>query len=165
MGERPQSADAHVGEESQTMTAEQWLSRYLDKKREAFEVQLKIKELRASQILPAPVNAGMPVIAVADIQSAFLSGYAAKLMELEEKYTALWKEAKDIRSEIAVTIRELLPLRKQQELFINRYIMDLGATDNAELLHISRTHFYRLWKAGLSRFEKLCPDLWKMWKT
>lgn len=143
------------------MTAEQWLSRYLDKKREAFEVQLKIKELRASQILPAPVNDGMPH----GSDQSDLSGYAAKLMELEEKYTALWKEAKDIRSEIAVTIRELLPLRKQQELFINRYIMDLGATDNAELLHISRTHFYRLWKAGLSRFEKLCPDLWKMWKT
>ena len=161
MGERPQSAAAHVGEESQAMTAEQWLSRYLDKKREAFEVQLKIKELRASQILPAPVNDGMPH----GSDQSDLSGYAAKLMELEEKYTALWKEAKDLRSEIAVTIRELLPLRKQQELFINRYIMDLGATENAELLHISRTHFYRLWKAGLSRFEKLCPDLWKIWKT
>lgn len=143
------------------MTAEQWLSRYLDKKREAFEVQLKIKELRASQILPAPVNDGMPH----GSDRSDLSGYAARLMELEERYTALWKEAKDIRSEIAVAIRELLPTRTQQELFVNRYIMDLGATENAELLHISRTHFYRLWKAGLSRFEKLCPDLWKMWKT
>lgn len=143
------------------MTAEQWLSRYLDKKREAVEVQLKIKELRASQILPAPVNDGMPH----GSGQNDLSGYAAKLMELEEQYTRLWEEARDIRSEIAVTIRELLPTRLQQELFVNRYIADMGPTENAALLHISRTHFYRLWKAGLRRIEKLCPDLWKMWKS
>ena len=94
------------------MNAEQWLMRYIKLKRRAFEEQLKIKELRASQVLPAPVNDGMPH----GSGQSDLSGYAAKLLEMEEEYTRIWNRAKEVRGDIVAGIVENLPRGKQQRL-------------------------------------------------
>lgn len=132
------------------MNAEQWLMRYIKLKRRAFEEQLKIKELRASQVLPAPVNDGMPH----GSGQSDLSGYAAKLLEMEEEYTRIWNRAKEVRGDIVAGIVENLPRGKQQRLFINKYIADMGSEENAKELGVSIRHYYRLWKDGLNRLNR-----------
>lgn len=132
---------------------EEWLNRYIEAKAEALRLQDKIKELRADAVMPGKELDGMPH----GSGKNDLSGYAARLLELEEKYTEQWRKAKLIRGEIVALVAALFR-GKQRELFINRYLLGVGATANAKLIRVSRTHFYRLWKAGLRTVDRCLEE-------
>lgn len=128
---------------------EEFLNSYLEMKEQAIALQEEIKELHAAAMMPGKELDGMPH----GTEKRDLSSYVARLAELEDEYTAQWVNAKRVRGEI-VKLITLLFRGKQRELFVNRYIVDMDAKQNAKLPRVSLAHYYRLWKAGLQTVER-----------
>ena len=128
----------------------EYLKSYQLIKKEIASIEASIQELRASKIAPSLIQDGMPH----GHNASDLSGYAARLDELERKLVDKKWEALSLHAEIEGAIMEV-PDELERSLLRYRYIVGMKWEEICVKMGYSWKQIHRIHSLALAHFEKM----------
>lgn len=127
----------------------EYLKSYRKIGRELRSLSEEINQLRLSQIIPGIVSDGLPKSS----GGSDLSGYAARLDELEREFQAKVSALQQRRAEIEASIA-LMEDATERAVLRYYYLCGMAWEQVAEELHYTERHIYSLRNRAIEHFEK-----------
>ena len=128
----------------------EYLKSYRKIGRELRSLSEEINQLRLSQIMPGIVSDGLPKSS----GGSDLSGYAARLDELEREFQAKVSALQRRRAEIEASIA-LMEDATERAVLRYYYLCGMAWEQVAEELHYTERHIYSIQNLAVKHFEKI----------